>query len=145
VLRKLLVTLAAVLVMGVAAPGIAEAEPPGGTTCRGYACDNQDPYATNCASGAYVKYSAYVSSSNWINLWYSPTCATAWAQTGAVGFSIKVVSYWTSGAHRMTVSSYTQYYVRYTRMVYDGGGLVAEACEGLPFTDGQGWVCTARY
>jgi hypothetical protein len=143
-LRRILATAFAILAVGIAAPSAAQADPPTGATCGGYGCDLQDPYTTRCVNDAVTIRSAQVSSSNVVYLMYSPLCQTAWARTDAVGFWIEVVSYYLNGQHRMTVESYTQSGVRYTPMVYDGG-LLAEACELLPSTGGQGWVCTTRY
>lgn len=54
-------------------------------SCSGYGCDNKDPNATGCADGSqYTVVSGNVALGGvtfaTINLRYSPTCGTNWAQ-----------------------------------------------------------------
>ncbi|MGW4209448.1 DUF2690 domain-containing protein [Lentzea sp. NPDC004789] len=74
------VVVAACASMVTVLPAAASAEPVEvAVTCSGSGCDDKDPEATGCASGA-VTAAAVTSSKGRIELRYSSTCGTKWVR-----------------------------------------------------------------
>ncbi|MFC0029774.1 DUF2690 domain-containing protein [Micromonospora chaiyaphumensis] len=122
------------------------------TTGCGASCDGKSPYfkiyyngssyytcnddAIIPTSGTYV-YTASDVLGN-VTLRYSPRCRTAWARTSAGDVQFKVVSRYTSGTYRTTMTGSSP--AEYTVMVNDAG-LEAQACYH-PNGPYEGWNCT---
>ncbi|WP_435206715.1 DUF2690 domain-containing protein [Micromonospora sp. bgisy143] len=117
------------------------------TSGCGSSCDGKDPYFKiyyngssyyKCADDAITQYSVSNSFGS-VSLRYSPRCRTAWAKTAASDVIFKVVSRYTNGTQRTSMSAF--YPSEYTNMVNDAG-LEAQACFD-PTGPGEGWTCTA--
>ncbi|MEV6815364.1 DUF2690 domain-containing protein [Micromonospora sp. NPDC051296] len=76
-----------------------------------------------------------------VELRYSPRCRTAWARTSAGAVRFKVVSRYTSGTHRTTMTGASP--ASWTVMVNDAN-LEAQACY-QPVGPYDGWECTRWY
>ncbi|MBQ1018857.1 DUF2690 domain-containing protein [Micromonospora sp. D93] len=112
----------------------------------GSSCDGKDPYFKiyyngnsyyKCSDDAQTIYGVKNSSGS-VELRYSPRCRTAWAKTAASDVVFKVVSRYTNGNYRTSMSAYGP--DGYTNMVNDAG-LEAQACFD-PTGPGEGWTCT---
>jgi hypothetical protein len=91
-MRRVLLTLAAILATGIVAPVPASADPPSGPACYASSCDGMDPYTMRCANPndvwQYHKYTAIEGWNNYIYLYYNPTCRAAWARTAGDRFNL---------------------------------------------------------
>ncbi len=81
---------AVALATSVSALGVVASAAPASAsvTCSGSGCNDTDPYATGCASSAYVPSGARVTlykgstsvAAGYAELWYSTTCHTNWTE-----------------------------------------------------------------
>lgn len=131
------------------------AAPASAASYCGSTCDGKDPASYlvpgpggpsnyyHCADDAQtVEYLAGDNSHPYIELRYSPQCATAWARTSTItGYVIQVRSYYGNGTWRRTESSSTSNGDSWTPMVNDQA-LYAEACVSVPYGT---WACTWEY
>jgi len=77
----------AVLVTPLTAATVMTAAPASAATCSGHGCDNTDPYQTGCANGAYPVIKGTAPDYGvLLELWWSPTCQTNWAEVDSDGF-----------------------------------------------------------
>lgn len=63
-------------------------------TCYGDYCSAKDPQASGCSADAKTIATAYIYGSggtSWVNLRWSPTCKTNWAQSNVITSNIKAV------------------------------------------------------
>jgi hypothetical protein len=128
-LRILVATLTLLLSAGVAVaanPSAASA-----ATCSGHGCDNKDPNATGCASGANSLGSRNVVDTGIIigvvEARYSPACGTRWVRTTSF-FGVKYLQAVMSPVAGGTVAADGYYSSVWTNMLYVP--LPAIACYG---------------
>ncbi len=106
-------------------------------SCSGTGCNGQDPEKTGCEAGAYTVQTA-VFSNSYVELRYSPTCATNWGEVvSKVGPTYLVIR-----TQRIDGLTYTfaggNYNYAFSAMVY-APTAAARACGGVKSISG----CTA--
>ena len=141
--RRLLMALAAGLLVVLAALPAAAA------TCSGSGCNGLNPSTTGCTTGAYVVsetdiYDSF--SSDYIGgvqLWWSPTCETAWSYVYSDFRAFAVRATVTSTSPSNSYYKNNNYvYTALSPMVYATSVSSASACGRIEDVGVSGIACT---
>ena len=129
--------------------GVLAAFPAAAATCSGSGCNGLNPVTTGCTTGAYVVSetdiydgfsSGYIGG---VQLWWSPTCETAWSYVHSDfrAFLVRATVTSTSPSNSYTQNNNYTYTAR-SPMVYATSVSYASACGRIEDVGVSGIACS---